>query len=407
MTVGLEGIRVVETASVIAGPMAGRLLADWGADVIHIDHVTRKAIETRREAAERKTNRVAWPGGDYMTQNTGRNKRAIMLDLSKERGHDVILRLLEKADVLLSNFRPYEFEKFGLQYETLSKIYPRLICANLTGYGKKGPDRNAPAYGPIAGDARAGLLYSLQAPGSFPPQTSGTMTDLITASNLACGVSTALLIRERTGVGQEVEVSLFNSMVFALSGDIAATITTGQSRRTVERKDLPSALANMYETKDGRWLTIGLGPQSDAYWPKFCRAIERPELEHDPKFDSIEHKAENNLDMFHILEQVFLTKSMDEWKPRLDQSGIPWSPLQDSIEVINDPQARANDFFIPFDDPTYGHIDLVANPIKLSKTPAVIRANAPGFGQHTDEVLLEYGYTQEYIDQLAEQGIIA
>jgi crotonobetainyl-CoA:carnitine CoA-transferase CaiB-like acyl-CoA transferase len=407
MPVSLEGIRVVETASVICGPMAGRLLADWGADVIHIDHVTRKAIEARRQAAERKTNSVIFPGRDPLAQNIGRNKRAVMLDLSRERGHEVILRLLEKADVLLSNFRPYELEKFELQYETLSKIYPRLICANITGYGKNGPDRNAPAYGQIAGDARAGLLYSLQAPGSFPPQTSGTMTDLITASNLACGILAALLIRERTGVGQEVEVSLFNSMVFVLSGDIAATITTGRSRRTVERKDLPNALGGMYETKDGRWLILGLGPQSDLYWPRFCRAIERPELENDPKFDSMEHRTANNLDMFYILEQIFLTKSLDEWKPRLNESGIPWSPLQDFTEIIDDPQARANDFFIPFDDPAYGRIDLVANPIKLSKTPATIRTNTPGFGQHTDEVLLEHGYTPEDIAQLAEQSVIA
>lgn len=407
MSVSLEGIRVIETASVIAGPMAGRLLADWGADVIHVDHVTRKAIAARREILERNASRPAWPGASLNTQNTGRNKRAIMLDLSKERGHKVILKLLSKADVLLSNFRPYELEKFGLEYETISKIYPRIICANLTGYGKKGPDRNDPAYGQIAGDARSGLLSSIQAPASFPPQTSGTMADLITTSNMACGILAALLIREKTGVGQEVEVSLFNSMVFALSGDIAATVTTGRSRQTVERKNLSNALNCTYETKDGRWLIIGLGPQSDAYWPEFCRALDRPDLVKDPKFDLTEHRTANNTEMFNILEQVFHSKTIEEWKPRLKESGIPWSPLQYFTEIINDPQARANDFFIPFEDPTYGRVDLVANPIKLSKTPAVVRNNAPGFGQHTDEVLLEYGYTQQEIDQLSEEGIIA
>lgn len=407
MTSNLKGIRIIETATVISGPMAGRLLADWGVEVIHVDHVTRRAIEARREATEKKTNRVAWPGGDLMTQNVNRNKRAIMVDLSKERGHEVMLRLLSKADIFLSNFRPYELEKFRLEYDTLSKIYPRLICANLTGYGKKGPDRDAPAYGPIAGDARSGLLSSLQVPGSFPPQTSGTMADLITASNLACGMLAALLIREKTGVGQEVEVSLFNSMVFALSGDIAATITTGRSRRTVERKDLPNALNGMYETKDNRWITIGMGPQADAYWPGFCRVTERPELEKNPKFDSVEHRTTNNLEMFNIMEEVFHTRTMEEWKPRLNEIRIPWSPLQNVSEIFDDPQARANDFFNLFEDPNYGRVEMVANPIKLSKTPAIVMNNAPGFGQHTDEVLLEHGYTQEDIDQLAEQGVIA
>jgi crotonobetainyl-CoA:carnitine CoA-transferase CaiB-like acyl-CoA transferase len=175
----------------------------------------------------------------------------------------------------------------------------------------------------------------------------------------------------------------------------------------MERKDLPNAVNCMYETKDGRWLTIGLGPQADAYWPRFCRAIERPELGNDPKFDSVEHRTANNLEMFNILEDVFHSKNLEEWKPRLSEIRIPWSPLQNVSEIFDDPQARANDFFNSFEDPNYGRVEMVANPIKLSKTPAIVMNNAPGFGQHTDEVLLEYGYTQEQIDQLAKQGIIA
>jgi crotonobetainyl-CoA:carnitine CoA-transferase CaiB-like acyl-CoA transferase len=175
----------------------------------------------------------------------------------------------------------------------------------------------------------------------------------------------------------------------------------------VERKNLPNALNCTYATKDGRWLIIGLGPQSDAYWPDFCRSLDRSDLIKDSKFDLVEHRTANNPEMFNILEQVFHTRTLEEWKPRLAESGIPWSPLQYFTEIINDPQAKANDFFIPFEDPTYGRVDLVANPIKLSKTPAMIRNNAPAFGQHTDEVLLEYGYTREEISQLSREGVIA
>jgi crotonobetainyl-CoA:carnitine CoA-transferase CaiB-like acyl-CoA transferase len=404
MTAGLEGIRVVETASVIAGPMAGHLLADWGAEVIHIEPITQKAIEARRtRAASKITN----PGGDIMSDNTIRNKKMITLDLSKEDGLEILHRLLKDADVFLANFRPYEVKKFKLEYETIDKAYPRLIYANLTGFGEKGPERDLPAYGNLAGDSKAGLLYSLTAPGSFPPQTTSTMTDLITASNLACGILAALLIREKTGKGQKVDVSLFHSMLFVLSGDITHSIITGRSRHTVERKDASNGTGNTYKTKDGRWLMITLSPRQAKYWAQFCNAIGHPELQNDPKFDSMEHRAQNNIDLFYFLEQLFASKTLEEWKPCLNMCGYPWSPLQDFDEVINDPQAKANNYFVPFDDPIYGRIDLVSNPIGLSKTPVPPIRVAPETGQHTDEVLLEHGYTQEDITKLSEQGIIA
>jgi crotonobetainyl-CoA:carnitine CoA-transferase CaiB-like acyl-CoA transferase len=404
MTVGLEGIKVVETASVIAAPMAGRLLADWGADVIHIEPITQKAIEARRtRAASKITN----PGGDIMSDNTIRNKKMITLNLSKECGLEILHRLLKDADVFLANFRPYEVKKFKLEYETIDKAYPRLIYANLTGFGEKGPERDLPAYGNLAGDSKAGLLHSLTAPGSFPPQTTSTMTDLITASNLACGILAALFIREKTGKGQKVDVSLFHSMLFVLSGDITHSIITGRSRHTVDRKDASNGTGNTYKTKDGRWLMITLSPHQAKHWTQFCNAIGHPELQNDPKFDSMEHRAQNNIDLFYFLEHLFASKTLEEWKPCLNMCGYPWSPLQDFDEVINDPQAKANNYFVPFDDPTYGRVDLVSNPIRLSKMPVPPIPVAPETGQHTDEVLKKHGYTAEDIAQLVEQGIIA
>jgi crotonobetainyl-CoA:carnitine CoA-transferase CaiB-like acyl-CoA transferase len=396
MSIGLEGIKVVETASVAAGPMAGRFLADWGADVIHVDHVIRKAWMKQMQANQQMN----------FLQDRNRNKRAIMLDLSKERGHEVILRLLKNADILLSNFRPYELEKFKLEYETLSQLNPRLICANITGYGKKGPYKDTPAYGPIAGDSRAGLLNSLMLPGSSPPQVSGQMADYITAMTLVCGITTALFTRERTGLGQEVDASLFQSMVFALSGDIADTLASGQERGTVDRKDIARPLTSPYKTKDGRWLHILLGLGAELIWPRFCRAIGREDLISDPRFSSPELITQNYSDLYDILDDVFMSKTLEEWRPRLNEANFPWSPLQSFLEVTKDPQARANDFFIPLSLPAGNSIEVVANPIKLSRIPEVIRTPAPEFGQHTDEVLLEHGYTSDDIAKFREQGVI-
>jgi crotonobetainyl-CoA:carnitine CoA-transferase CaiB-like acyl-CoA transferase len=397
MSFGLQGIRVIETASVAAGPMAGRFLADWGADVIHIDHLIRKTQLDQMRAGQQLL---------YFLQDRNRNKRAIMLDLGKETGHEIILKLLGKADILLSNFRPYELEKFKLDYETLSKLNPRLICANITGYGTKGPYRNAPAYGPIAGDSRAGLLNSLMMPGSSPPQVAGQMADYITALALVCGITTALFTRERTGRGQTVDANLFQSMVFALSGDISNALASGQERMTVDRRDMARPLMSPYKTKDGRWLHIMLGMGADMIWPRFCRAIEREDLINDPRFSTSAQITKNNSDLFDILDEVFASRTLDEWKPRLDEGNFPWSPLQSYIEVTKDPQARANDFFLPLKSPTGESIEVVANPIKLGQVPEIIRTPAPEFGQHTDEVLLEFGYSPEEIARFREQDVV-
>jgi len=400
MSYGLEGVKVIETASVAAGPMTGRLLADWGADVIHIDHTIRKAQMQRMRANQPRANM------NYWAQSTGRNKRGMALNLSTERGREIIVKMLEKADILLSNFRPYELEKFRLDYNTLSKINPRIICANLTGFGSKGPDKDAPAYGPIAGDSRGGMLYSLMFPGGNPPQMSGTLVDYLTGLTLACGISTALYSREKTGVGQLVEASLFQTMVFALSGDIANTLATGQDRGTVDRRDVARPLTSPYKTKDGRWIYLWIGMGADQVWPRFCRAIEREDLVADERFSTPAQMSQNYLDLYDILDEVFASKTLEEWRPRLNAGDFPWSPIQNFIEVTKDPQARANDFFLPLKMPSGETMEVVANPLKFNRIPDRVITPAPEVGQHTDEILIEYGYNAEDIAKFREEGVI-
>jgi len=342
---------------------------------------------------------------DYRTQNHHRNKRGVAIDISQERGHGILYKLLEKADVFLSNFRPRELEKFQLEYDTLGKLNPRLISANLTGYGRKGPDKDLPGYESTSYFARSGMLHVMQVPGVSPLQNPVGLGDYITGLSFAYGIMLALFIRERTGIGQEVDVSLFQTGVFAISVDIAGALVTGQDRRMSERKDIANALMNSYPTKDGRWLRLAAA-QPDLYWSRVCRAIEREELEHDPRFESDEPRVDNHVALFNILEETFLTKTLDEWKVTLTEAGLPWAPVQNLPEVIADPQARANDFFATIDHPTYGRMELVANPVKLNGTAAAVRMPAPELGQHTEEVLLEYGYTWDDIEQFKQQRII-
>jgi len=410
MAFAVEGIKVVDVSQVAAVPMAARHLADFGADVIHVENPVRGDSWRgyQAEIERGKALRVYAPSHiNYNWENFNRNKRSLTLDLAQEGGREILYKLVAKADVFVTNLRPFELEKFNLEYDTLSRLNPRLIYGHLTGYGKKGPDRDAPGYDATAYWARSGIPYRYAEPGMAPSHIAPAFGDNVAALALAYGIMTALYVRERTGIGQEVDVALLHTGVYQLSFDIAGALVTGldyEDWRLRSREDVPNALSAQYQTKDGRWLLLVV-LQPDRYWSRFCQAIERPDLEHDPRFESFEPRIENHAALHHILEEVFLTKTLDEWKSRL--RGIPFAPFQNFLEVINDPQARANDFFVSFDHPTYGRIEVVANPIKLSKTPATIRMPAPEFGQHTEEVLLEYGYTWEDIAQFKAQGVIA
>lgn len=408
MALALEGIKVVDVSQVVAVPMTARHLADFGADVFHIEHplrgdswrVYQAGISTGTQGVPSEIN--------YNWENFNRNKRSVTIDLGQEGGREVIYKLLEQADVFVTNLRPFELEKFKLEYDTLHRLNPRLIYSALTGYGKKGPDNNNPAYDATAYWARSGVLHMLSAPG-MPGGFRPAIGDNIAALALAFGIMTALFVRERTGIGQEVELSLLHTGVYQFSFDVAGALVTGRDYdewRRRSREDAPNVLEMIYQTKDGRWLDLCI-LQPDRYWSRLCQAIGREDLEHDPRFESFEPRIENHVALFHVLEEVFLTKTIDEWKSRLAEAGIPFAPAQNLLEIIQDPQARANDFFVAYDHPTYGRIEEVANPVKLSETPASIRMPAPEFSQHTEEVLLEYGYTWEDIARFKEQGIIA
>jgi len=425
MALALEGISVVDVSQVAAAPMAARHLADFGADVIHIENPLTGDSFRVYQAGQGGT--IGVPSDiNYTWENCNRNKRSVTLDLSQERGREIIYKMLAQADVFVSNMRPFELERFKLEYETLSKLNPRLIYATLTAFGKEGPERNEPGYDATAYWSRAGLPHALSLPGVPCSNFRTAIGDNVAALALYSGVMTALYSREKTGVGQAVDLALFQTGVYVLSFDIAGALVTGKDYEDWMEQPPPEMLAEAqmavgriaafyrsnalnplavgYMTKDGKAILF-VALQPDRYWAKFCKAIEREELENDPRFNSFAARAENRAVLYPILEEAFLSRTLEEWKPRL--AGIPFAIRQNLVQVINDPLARAGNYFIPFDHPVHGHMEVVANPIQLSETPATIRTPAPEFGQHTEEVLLELGYTWEDIAQLKEQGVIA
>ena len=410
MATGLESYKVVQTAQWAAGPMGARLLADWGMDVLFVEPPGKGDVTTGvREGAARTQQvmkgRAITTAVDHAHEHVNRNKRSLTLDLSKPEGLSVLHRLLTTTDVYIHNFRQREVEKFGLAYDALAARNPGLVCASLTGYGRRGPDRDLPAFEGSAFFARSGALHLMQSPGQPPILHPLGMGDYLTGMTLAYGILTALLIREKTGLGQEVDASLYQTGVFAVSSDINGALITGQDRQSLDRREIANAVGNSYRTKDGRWFRLVMS-NPDPYWRKLCRAIAREDLADDPRFASLQPRLEHFRELFAILDDTFVQRPLAEWKVRLDAEGLPWSPVHSLPEVCADPQARANDFFVALDHSDHGSLELVGNPVTLGRTKSRVD-RAPRYAEHTDEVLLEHGYTRDDVARLRAEGVVA
>ena len=412
----LDGIKVVEVTTMAAAPMAARLLADWGADVIHIEHP--QTGDPWRTWIKKPDGSLYPPEVSYhYWEHYNRNKRSLSLDVSQDRGREILYRLLEQADVFITNRRPAELRRFKLDYPPLKKLNERLIYASLTGFGKKGPEKDAPGHDTVGFWARSGFMYLLQQAGSAPP-SPGYRTvaagDTLTGVAMALGIAVALLARQKTGKGQQVDVSLLNMGIFA---NVPAVMSLGPIKEALggkraytemlrrERHEV-SPLFICYETRDKRWLQLSLAPP-EPYWAEFCRAIGLEELGADSRFNSAEARTENKGRLFNILEEVFRTRTLAQWKSVLKKTSLIWSPIQRPDEAAKDPQARANGVFVPYEHPDLGRMKVVANPVRLSRTPAAIRKPAPEFSQHTEEILLELGYSWTDIEKLKQDKVIA
>ena len=427
MARALEGIKVIDISQVAAVPMSARHLADFGADVIHIERpVTGDSwrFYQRNQAAAMK---AAPSSINYNWEVYNRNKRSITLDLKQESGKRILHRLIEGADVLLTNLRSFEIKRFGLEYADLSRINPRIICGTLNAYGTSGPEKDLPGYDVLAYWCRSGIANVFSFPGVPVLGFRPGFGDNAAALALAYGVMMALFVRERTGVGQEVHVSLLHTGMYQISYDIAGALVTGldfadwresPSPETVRQSQTAIAeirrfytekqinpLEYTYTTRDSRRICI-TSLQPDRYWRTFCLAISREDLANDPGYQMMEDRTAHCVALIETIQETFATKTLAEWLPLLE-GNIPFAVVQTVKEAANDPQARVSGCFVSYDHPKYGRIESVASPISLSKTPADVRMPAPEKGQHTEEVLLEAGYSREDIARFKKQKVIA
>ena len=400
----LQGIRVIEVGGAVAMPIVGMLMGSWGAEVIHVEPPGKG--DNWRHALKQGMSGFAKPHPvNYYWEHTDRNKKSLTLNLGSPEGQEILHKLAATADIFLNNLRPYEMEKFRLTYPILSEINPRIICANVTGYGQRGPEKNTGGYDTVSFWARSGVMDLMHDTGIAPNISRPGYGDSITALSLLAGIMSALYIREKTGVAQEIEISLYNTATWVLGYDITGCLISGEDAVRPQRKAMGNPIRNVYETKDHRWIMLGM-TNAQHYWPGFCKAVDHPELENDPRFATYEERFKNAGELVSILDGIFRSRTYGEWIEILSQTKIVWSPVTSPLEVTRDQQAIANEFFVDWDHPEHGPIKVLNNPIKLSKTKAEITMPAPKLGEHTEEILKGLGYAESEIQAMKASGTI-
>jgi crotonobetainyl-CoA:carnitine CoA-transferase CaiB-like acyl-CoA transferase len=334
-----------------------------------------------------------------------------VLDLKTEEGRTVFYKLVEDADVVVQNYRPGVGERLEIDYDRLKKINPRLIYCRASGFGLKGPDAERPALDPLA-QARGGVMSVTGEPDQPPTRTFGGFADQVSAFLLSYGIALALYHRERTGEGQMVDGSLLQGTLAVQAFNVTSYLMTrtygGSPIPRISRK-LTSPLWNHYKTQDNKWVMVGM-PEIGRYWPIFRKALE--EATGDivgPDKMSVEWLRMNAVDLMALIpkvDEIFASKTAAYWKELFRKHDLLIEIVQEYADLATDPQVVENNMVTEFEHPTFGALQMVAPAVNLSETPGSVRTPAPEFSQHTEEVLLEAGYTWEEIEQLRSSGAI-
>ncbi|MBT4512126.1 MAG: CoA transferase [Chloroflexi bacterium] len=405
MAGALEGIRIIDWTQWQQGPQCTMLLADLGADVIKIED--RITGDPGRGAMVVGGHRVA----DNLKQRNpyfeigNRNKRSLKVDLKKEAGRELIYRLVEQSDIFVHNYRSGAAERLGMDYETLSKYNSRLIYAHCTGWGEHGPDKDARAFD-STGLARSGFWSMLIHPDGEAHYPPVQIADGMGAITTAFAVLAAVVHRQRTGEGQKVSGSILGGMSYLLTYPLTIYTLGGSAPTFISRNQPFNPLYSQYKCQDGRWLALILIPP-DQHWPNFCQVMGLQELESDPRFNNMEARSKNTPDLVAILDERFATQPSQTWERLLREKDMPVSRINTVAEFSDDPQAIANDYVIEYDHSSWGRIKTAGFPISMTRTPCSVRREAPEFGQHTEEILLELlGYDWDHISRLKEDEVI-
>jgi crotonobetainyl-CoA:carnitine CoA-transferase CaiB-like acyl-CoA transferase len=401
----LEGLKVIAMEHMEAIPVASVWMADWGADVIKVEPLTGDMFRGLKGAHGMATEiQLGGASVNWTFQLFNRNKKSIAINLKTEKGKELLYRLVKGADIFMSNYEMDSLKKLKADYETLSKINPSLVYGTISGYGSIGPDKDQRGFDHAAGWARSGMQYMIGEPGTVPPRLRGGLIDRgVAAPQALAGILAALYHKEKTGEGQELEISLFNAGVWALALDIQAALV-GITAIKDDRTKAKNPLYNVYKAGDGRWFQLSM-LQSDPVWPGFCKAIGKPELEKDPRYNSLEAREENCEELIRIIDKVMASGNSDKWEKAFRKNDLIYAKVQSPTEVSTDPQAIANEFFTRLPHPQ-GDFPVIATPVKFKQNPAEVKTSAPEVGQDNEMTLIDLGYTWEDIIKFKDDGVI-
>ncbi len=385
----LAGVRVIEFGHWMAGPLAGGLLADWGADVVKVEP---PGGEPMRTIFTRMGARDGTPNAAFTLAN--RAKRSLVLDTKTEAGRAALERLLAGADVLLTNLRPDALQRMGLAADALRARHPRLVYCSVSAYGWGGPDQDRPGYDIAAFYGRTGVAHETTTAGTAPPALLQGVGDAFTAMAAASGILAALLERQRTGQGRFVEASLLRTGMWALGGELGQQAMGGHPRPPRPRQASRTPMYNSYRTADDRWFFL-VGVEARRHLPAVLRAIGQPQLIDDERFKDARGIGTHAAELIGLFDAAFASAPMAHWAAELDRHGVWWAPVQTPEEVLTDAQAEASGAWIE----VAGHRSVDA-PIRFDSRRRSSAPPAPATGEHGGAVLAEAGFSPQEIAQL-------
>ena len=393
----IAGVRVLELAQIMAGPACGLMLADLGAEVIKIEKTT-GGDDTRKFLPPDINGESA----AFMMMN--RNKKGLALNLKEQEGINIFKKMVEQSDVVIENFRKGTLEKLGIGYEDLKKINPKIILCEISGYGRTGPYADKGGFDLVA-QGMSGLMSITGESSDKPPMKVGAPLTDITAGILgATGVLAALINRDKTGKGQRVDTSLYEAGIVHTYWQSAIAGATGKSPGPLGSAHPLTAPYQAFKTKDN-WITIGASNQNN--WMNLLNAIQRIDLQEDDRFKDNNSRMKNLVALAPILQEELLKKTSNEWIKIFDEKGLPCGPINSITEMHNDPHTLDRKMVIEVDNKKAGKSKAIGMPIKFSDTNANTEIGAPNFGQHTDEILMQFGYSVEQIKDYKDKGIVA
>jgi crotonobetainyl-CoA:carnitine CoA-transferase CaiB-like acyl-CoA transferase len=388
----LDDVTVLDLTRVRAGPTCVRQFADWGAKVIKIEMPEEGGAATQTDFSARH---------DADFQNLHRNKRSMTLNLKDAEGAAVLRRMVERADIIVENYRPDVKTRLGIDYEVLSKVNPRLIYASISGFGQDGPYSDRPGVDQIA-QGMSGLMSITGEPGQGPMRVGTALADLSAGVFAAMGILVALHERGRSGQGQWIQTSLLQAQIFMLDFQAARYLVSGEVAGQAGNNHPTGAPTGVFRTKDGY---INVAP-TPLMWRRFCKAIDREDLIEHPSYATPKDRRSHRDELNKLIGEITATMTSDAVVERLNRAGIPCGPIYTIDQTFADPQVRHLGIAQNVDSPALGSIKLVGQPVTLSRTPSRLVSSAPEYGEHTDDILTEFGYSSDDIARLRQAGTI-